>query len=512
METPAAQYLRMSTEHQRYSLMNQAAVIAEYAQTHAFAIVRTYSDAAKSGLNLKHRYGLQQLLQDVVRGDSGFRAVLVYDVSRWGRFQDTDEAAHYEFLCKQAGIPVHYCAEAFANDSTMSSLIIKTLKRTMAAEYSRELSVKVLAGQKRLASLGFWQGAVPGYGFRRMLVSADRSPKHFLRDGERKSIATDRVVLVPGSPEEVAMVRRIYQMLIDEGRTVNWIARELNRNGIPFVRGSEWDYTAVHRVLTHPKYAGCHVYGRTSQKLCTRAVRTKGSEWTITPGAFEPIIDRTTFDAAQRILQGRHVNRSNEDLLADLRAVLAAEGKLSMSVLRSSRSIPCASTYRRHFGAVRHAYELIGYKSNYMASIISRRKMEALRDGLIAQVQAMFPGDVTAVRRGRRRPRLLVHAVCEVTVAVSRRIWPWKDTIRWQVDPIPDERSTVTLLARLNLDNTAFQDFHVLPSVDRPKRFTIKLTDDWLKRGTPLTELSDFCSVVTRVWTDKIDSERVSQI
>jgi hypothetical protein len=31
--------------------------------------------------------------------------------SRWGRFQDADESAHYEFLCKSAGIPVHYCAE-----------------------------------------------------------------------------------------------------------------------------------------------------------------------------------------------------------------------------------------------------------------------------------------------------------------------------------------------------------------------------------------------------------------
>ena len=90
-----------------------------------------------------------------------------------GRFQDTDESAHYEFLCKAAGVPVHYCAESFANDGTLSSLLMKTLKRGMAAEYSRELSAKVLAGQKRLACLGFKQGGVPGYGLRRMLVASD---------------------------------------------------------------------------------------------------------------------------------------------------------------------------------------------------------------------------------------------------------------------------------------------------------------------------------------------------
>ena len=79
-------------------------------------------------------------------------------MSRWGRFQDTDEAAHYEFLCKSAGIPVHYWAETFSNDGSLSSAIMKALKRVTAGEYSRELGTKVFAGQKRLAELGFKQG------------------------------------------------------------------------------------------------------------------------------------------------------------------------------------------------------------------------------------------------------------------------------------------------------------------------------------------------------------------
>ena len=95
---PAAQYVRMSTEHQQYSLENQSTAIQRYANSQGFEVVRTYSDAAKSGLVLRHRLGLRQLLQDVVSGTPGYQAILVYDVSRWGRFQDTDEAAHYEFL------------------------------------------------------------------------------------------------------------------------------------------------------------------------------------------------------------------------------------------------------------------------------------------------------------------------------------------------------------------------------------------------------------------------------
>src|ERR1700688_4045192 len=152
---PVAQYLRMSTEHQQYSLENQSTAIQIYAEAHGFEVVSTYSDSARSGLVLRHRTGLQQLLQNVVGGSSDYRVILVYDVSRWGRFQDTDESAHYEFLCKSAGVPVHYCAETFANDGSLSSLIMKALKRTMAGEYSRELGEKVFAGMKRLTLNGF---------------------------------------------------------------------------------------------------------------------------------------------------------------------------------------------------------------------------------------------------------------------------------------------------------------------------------------------------------------------
>jgi hypothetical protein len=36
-----------------------------------------------------------------------------------GRFQDVDEGAYYEFICKRAGIAVHYCAGEFENDSSL---------------------------------------------------------------------------------------------------------------------------------------------------------------------------------------------------------------------------------------------------------------------------------------------------------------------------------------------------------------------------------------------------------
>jgi DNA invertase Pin-like site-specific DNA recombinase len=342
---PAALYLRMSTEHQQYSLENQSTAIRNYAESRGFEVVQSYSDAARSGLVLRRRAGLRQLLQDVVGGSAPYRVILVYDVSRWGRFQDTDESAHYEFLCKSAGIPVHYCPETFANDGSLSSLIMKALKRTMAGEYSRELGVKVLAGQRRLAGLGFKQGGMPGYGLQRMLISATGTPKHQLAAGERKSITTDRVILVPGLAQEVEVVKNIYRMLVSEKLSVPAIARELNRRGVTYIGASEWDYQSVHAILTSPKYAGCHAYGRTSSRLYTPLGRLPKSEWVLTPGAFEPIIDDKTFSEAQTILQGRTFNKTDEDVLDDLRVLLASEGRLSLSLIKNSAGIPSPSTF-----------------------------------------------------------------------------------------------------------------------------------------------------------------------
>ena len=153
-ELRAAQYVRMSTDHQKYSTENQAVCIAAYAAQRNLSVVRSYVDRARSGVTIEHREALKQLLHDVKTRQADYDVVLVYDVSRWGRFQDADESAHYEFLCKSAGIKVEYCAEEFENDGSLLSSIVKNLKRAMAGEFSRELSTKVLAGQCRLVSLG----------------------------------------------------------------------------------------------------------------------------------------------------------------------------------------------------------------------------------------------------------------------------------------------------------------------------------------------------------------------
>jgi DNA invertase Pin-like site-specific DNA recombinase len=496
---PVAQYLRMSTEHQQYSLESQSLAIQKYAETHGFEVVRTYSDAAKSGLVLRRRIGLQQLLKDVVGGNSGYRAILVYDVSRWGRFQDTDESAHYEFLCKSAGVPVHYCAETFANDGTLPSLIMKALKRTMAGEYSRDLGVRVYAGMKRLTLLGFKTGGIAGYGLRRMLVSASGVPKQELTLGERKSIATDRVILVPGPPHEIQTVREIYRMYVSDRRTLCAIARKLNSNGVPRPGHARWDFSGVRTILTHPKYIGCAVFGRVAKKLNTPAVRVPRSDWILQHGAFEPIVDPATFAEAQKIMGKHRCQRTDGDLLDDLRGLLALKGKLSYTVIKNSPDVMAPGTYSRRFGSLPNAYKLIGYvRSDRLGGPDTRRQTMGLREELISRIAAMFPNDVSIVRPGVHwRKRLRLFNRLTVSVLIVRSELVYKTTRRWLVEPNRHECNFITLLARLNESNCAIVDFHVFPNIDRSRPFQIN--DSWMKRGRRLSDLSQLCKVVMEV-------------
>src|SRR5689334_15639195 len=93
----AAEYCRMSTEHQRYSITNQQEAIRNFAAAHGMKVVATYADEGKSGVTLRRRTELSRLLSDVRSRSLECEVILVYDVSRWGRFQDPDEAAFHEF-------------------------------------------------------------------------------------------------------------------------------------------------------------------------------------------------------------------------------------------------------------------------------------------------------------------------------------------------------------------------------------------------------------------------------
>jgi DNA invertase Pin-like site-specific DNA recombinase len=378
----AAQYIRMSTEHQRYSLENQAAAIAEYAETWGYAVVQTYADAGKSGLSLKGRDGLKQLLADVVTGQHAYSAVLVLDVSRWGRFQDTDQAAHYEFLCRDAGVSVEYCGEPFENDGSMVSSIVKNLKRVMAGEYSRELSSKISRAQTQQARLGFKQGGNLPYGIRRLLVNKDGEPRFLLGPGEQKGLSTDRVIVVPGPPEELRTVRRIFRMFVSQKRSMLNIVKVLNDELVPSTDGCAWTPGRVKSVLTSELMVGYYVYNRTTQKMRGETKRNPPFLW-VRVKMMDPIVDGKVFAKAQRELAfKRGYGFTKADMLERLKRLFKERKRLSSRIIDDCLYTPCARSYDKHFGSRRAAYAIVGYKCRAVARRGRWYSNDELLDGI----------------------------------------------------------------------------------------------------------------------------------
>ena len=462
-----AEYVRMSTEHQKYSTENQAQVIREYAAARGYEVVRTYADAGKSGLSLGGRDALQNLLDDVQSGNADFSAVLVYDVSRWGRFQDADESAFHEYVCKRAGVAIHFCAEQFENDGGLAATMIKGMKRVMAGEYSRELSVKVFMGQCRLIELGFRQGGAAGYGLRRLLVDEHRNPKAELARGEHKSIQTDRVVLVPGPEEEVDTVRRIYSMFVDEGHSEAAIAEMLNEEGVPTGWERPWTRSIVHGILTNHKYIGDNVFNRRSFKLKQRRVVNAPSRWIRADRVFAPLVDRDIFTGVRAVLDARRYRLSDDEMLAALAALLRERGGLSAVVIDEAEGLPSSGAYRQRFGSLLRAYRLVGASMiRDDAYIEINRALRAMYPDIVAKTIADIQQAGGQVERGDRDGRLLINNEISANIIIARCTSTYSGASRWTVRFDPGSRPDLTVAVRMEPGNTAIRDYYLLPRID----------------------------------------------
>jgi DNA invertase Pin-like site-specific DNA recombinase len=467
MPERAAEYVRMSTDHQRYSTENQSDVIRQYATRRNIEIVRTYADEGKSGLRLEGRDALKRLIADVVSRQADFTTILVYDVTRWGRFQDPDEGGHYEFICKSAGIKVQYCAEQFENDGTPVSGIVKGVKRVMAGEYSRELSTKVFTGQCRLIELGFRQGGPPGFGLRRCLVDQSSTIKGQLARGEHKSIQTDRVILVPGPAQEIEIVRWIYRAFVEERKTEQEIADNLNQRGILTDLGRAWTRGTVHQILINEKYIGNNVWNRSSFKLKIRHVRNSPEHWRRANGAFAPIVDESLFAAAQAIIEGRSRRLSNETLLEILRKLLHESGYLSGLLIDESNTAASSSAYRSRFGSLPLAYQLIGFTPTRDYRYLEiNRQLRRLHPDILTAVIAGIERSGGTVMTDAVTDLLTINSEFTLSLVVVRCRQTPAGSLRWHVHLDTGLLPDLTVAVRMDVFNKQALDYYVLPRLD----------------------------------------------
>jgi DNA invertase Pin-like site-specific DNA recombinase len=464
---PAAEYVRMSTEEQPNSIILQQAAIRRYAKAHGYQVVLTYADPGKSGIEIRHRPGLRQLIQDVVGGQKQFRVILVFDVSRWGRFQDTDESAHYEFLCRSEGVAVHYCEEQFENNGTLPNEMMKALKRAMAAEYSRQLAVKARGGMQWLASHGFRLGSTPGYGLRRLLVSSDGRRKQILKPHERKYLKSDRIVLVPGPQREVEVIRTIFALATKRQNSPRRIAAELNRRGIKYLDGKPWNKIAVYLILKNEKYMGSSVWGKTQRPFNRFTRKVPPGAWIKKGDAFVPLVGAEQFARVQRIIRdrNRHLARADEYFLRAMKKVLDKDGTLTGRLLNKRLHFH-ESVYLKRFGSLMRAYELIGYKpsSRAIRGLERMKRTIHLKTRLLAQLKELFPSLHIVRGPGHRQREILeFDRGLQVSVHICRPLAPTvHGKPRWVLRAQPKEQSMPALLCLPNQDLTELRTIYVV--------------------------------------------------
>lgn len=339
----AAQYIRMSTDRQDLSPLIQKDAIAAFASKTGFEIVNSYEDEGKSGVQLSNRPRLRQLLRDVTEG-APFTDILVYDVSRWGRFQDSDAAAYYEYHCRLHGVQVIYVCESFANDLTPASVLLKSMRRVMAAEYSRDLASKSRAGQERVVLMGFHMGSLPPLGYRRCSVSADGRRRKLLELGERKLSLTDRVEWVLGPEKEVALIRRICDAFC-AGFLLEELSGLAQAEGWRTVRGRPVTTGCIKKLLANEALIGNFVWG----------VKSKGGKvitcrQTRMDGSIPRILDDQTWAAIQARLKelASQPIRPGKDLVVNGNSVPVTRARQLSLALQSPEG---SNSYRRNLGS-----------------------------------------------------------------------------------------------------------------------------------------------------------------
>ena len=471
----AVAYVRMSTDRQKYSISNQLEAIKTYAEAKNLDLIEVFSDYGQSGTQLKGRKEAIRLFEIIGANKAYFKHLLVYDMSRWGRYQNTDESAHYEYLCNQAGVKVHYCAELFENDGSLYSNLIKNIKRTMAGEHSRELSAKVFQGQCNLIRIGFRQGGAPGYGLRRMLVDENRTPKGILERGKYKSIQTDRVVQVLGPKEEVEVVRDIYRMFVEQKMREREIARILNERNIKTDFNRDWTAATILQILTNEKYIGNNVFNKSSRKLTEllpyeplKRRKTDENEWIKAEKAFPAIIDKKTFLVAKAIIKSRNIRYSDEKLLEMLSGLFKKHGRVSGILIDETDEMPSSAVYYNRFGSLIRAYTLIGYTPERDYSYIEiNNKIREMRTSVMDLIKDALLNEGASVQIDPEYGDMRwINGEVKLYLVLCRCKRSESGHALWHVQAERICEPDFTIIARLNADNKTIKDYFLFSRFD----------------------------------------------
>ncbi len=306
-----------------------------------------------------------------------------------------------------------------------------------------------------------------GYGLRRVLIDERGERKADLVHGQRKSLQTDRVILVPGPAEEIETVRRVYRLFVEDCLPEGTIAQMLNREGRVTDLGRPWTRGTVHEVLTNPKYVGDNVFNRVSFKLKQRRIVNPEQAWVRAAGVFAAVVDEALQRRALAIIAARSLRFSDEELLEQLSALLSEVGTLSSLVIDERDKMPSSSVYRKRFGSLLRAYQLVGYDPGRdYAYVEINRHLRRRHPEAVEEVVAGLRASGARVSRDQASGLLHVNGEFTVSVVIARCHHTEAGFPRWRIRLDAGLLPDITAAVRMDPDNQHPLDYYLLPSID----------------------------------------------
>lgn len=288
MTKRVAVYARVSTARQAdndISIPDQLAQARRFCDGRGWLVVQEFIDAGASARDDK-RPELQHMIDVACTDPSPFDVVLVHSQSRF--FRDTAGYVVYKRRLEKHGVSLVSMTQDFGvgPSAEFAETIIAAADALSSAENSKHTSRTMLENARQ----GFWNGAVPPFGYR--TVEAEKRGQKI-----KKRLEIDE--------REAATVRQIYKLFLDGDGVkgslgIKDITSWLNRNGFCNKRGKPFFTSCVHRILTRRTYAGLHHYNRINVRL---QKERPAEEWVAVK--VPAIVSEAAFERVQALLHRR---------------------------------------------------------------------------------------------------------------------------------------------------------------------------------------------------------------
>lgn len=224
-----------------------------------------------------------------------FDTVLVQDSHRFGR-GGVLHASKLKYDLKSVGIRLISATEPLPEGDLGDA--VDSFNHMASHEYVKKMSFNVVRGQRTALETGRRSHCgKPPYGIDKLYLTEEGKPLHIVRllqDGRQQRLdpknpsivlgefpsnrgrkgnhhyrkqKNERVVLIPGAPEAVKIVRQIFKRRHIDRWSIRPIIRELHQQGWRGPTGNGITKCFVDRILTNPIYVGHAIANRASMAL-----------------------------------------------------------------------------------------------------------------------------------------------------------------------------------------------------------------------------------------------------